>query len=112
MIHVERQVVAAAFLARLDQDGAARMRHALRLQRQDRGQRAEHRIAVVGAAAPGMSMKITGVRPSRRTTSTLAPAIAAVFARAQAENCATTRSMWPCACQSGSNCGDLLGMRM
>ena len=52
MIDVVRQIVAARFLAGLDHDHAARMRNLLRLQGHDRGQRAEDRIAVVGAAAP------------------------------------------------------------
>ena len=51
VVDVGRQVVAAGFLAGLDQHHAARMRHALLLQCLDGGQRAEDRIAVVGAAA-------------------------------------------------------------
>src|SRR2546421_9897526 len=39
------------FLARLDQHDAARVRHALRLQRLDRRERGEGRVAVVGGAA-------------------------------------------------------------
>ena len=50
-LEVGRQVVAAAFLAGFDHADAARVRDALRLQRADRGQRGEHRVAVVGAAA-------------------------------------------------------------
>jgi hypothetical protein len=45
-----RQIVAAGFLARLDQNDAARMRDALVMQGGDRGKRAEHGIAVIGAA--------------------------------------------------------------
>ena len=45
------QVVAAGLLAGLDQDHAARMRDVLVLQRCDGSERAEHGIAVVGAAA-------------------------------------------------------------
>ena len=52
VVDVVRQVVAARFLAGFDHDHAARMRNLLRLQGHDRGQRAEDRIAVVGAAAP------------------------------------------------------------
>ena len=51
VVDVGRQVVAAGFLAGLDQDHAARVRRALLLQRLDRGERAEDRVAVVGAAA-------------------------------------------------------------
>ncbi len=51
MIDIEGQIVAAGFLAGLDQDHAAGMGHALLGQRQDRRQRGEDGIAVVGAAA-------------------------------------------------------------
>src|SRR5215469_11405634 len=51
MIDVVRQVVAARFLAGLDEDDAARMRHALVVQGGDGRERAEHRIAVIGTAA-------------------------------------------------------------
>ena len=51
MIDVVRQVVATGFLAGFDHHHAARVRDALFLQGQDRRQRAEHRIAVVRAAA-------------------------------------------------------------
>ena len=50
-VDVRRQVVAAALLAGLDQAHAARVRLAGGLQRRDRRQRREHRVAVVGAAA-------------------------------------------------------------
>ena len=52
MIEVGRQVVASALLAALDENHAARVRPAFVLQRLQRGERAEHRVAVVGAAAP------------------------------------------------------------
>ena len=52
MIDIEGQVEAAGFLASLDQDHAARMRHALVAQCKERRERAEHRIAVIRAAAP------------------------------------------------------------
>ena len=45
------QVVAAALLARLDQNHAARVRDALPHERCERGERSENRIAVVRAAA-------------------------------------------------------------
>ena len=51
VVDVKRQIVAAGFLARLDDDNAARMRHPLLAQRRERGERAEHRITVIGAAA-------------------------------------------------------------
>ena len=51
MIDVGGQVVAAGFLAGFDQHHAARVRHALVLQRLDRGQRTEDRVAIIGAAA-------------------------------------------------------------
>src|SRR5205085_4271312 len=42
----------AALFARLDEDHAARVRHARRLQRLDGGERGERRVAVVPDAAP------------------------------------------------------------
>ena len=51
-VHVGGQIGAAALLARLDQDDAARVRRARALQRLDRGEGAERRVAVVlGPAA-------------------------------------------------------------
>ena len=50
-VEIRGQVVAAALLAGLDEPDAARVGDALRLQRGDRGERREHRVAVVGAAA-------------------------------------------------------------
>jgi hypothetical protein len=50
-VDVDRQVVGARFLAGLDQADAARARHALLVQRQQRGDRRVDRVAVVGAAA-------------------------------------------------------------
>ena len=124
------------------------------LQRLDRGERAEDRVAVVGAAAAvepvalehrlprargrrpsrsspaacrggrraarvvarravgaGISMKISGVRPGRRTTSSVMPGDR--LRRAPTPRISSTaRSMWPCSAQSASNIGDLFGMRM
>ncbi len=59
-----------------------------------------------------MSIRITGVRPGRRTTSSVALGRAFSFSRAQPSSNATALSMWPWAAQSGSKAGDLLGMRM
>ena len=50
-IDVVREVGTAAFLAGLDQDHAARMRHTLLAQCTDGRQRGEEGVAVVGAAA-------------------------------------------------------------
>ncbi len=52
MVDVGRQVVAAGFLAGLDQHHAARMRQALGAQRQYRRQQTEDRVTIVGATAP------------------------------------------------------------
>ena len=60
--------------------------------------------------SPGDSMKITGVRFSSRTTSTVVPLGAC--SRHHASTRATARSMCPCAFHSGSNAGDLLGIVM
>jgi hypothetical protein len=49
-VDVERQVRRTALLARFDHHHRALVRHVLRLQRQQRRKRAEHRIAVIGAA--------------------------------------------------------------
>src|SRR5438105_4822647 len=51
MIDVIGQVVAAGFLARLDQDDTAGMRHPLLAQCQKSAQRAEHRVSVIRPAA-------------------------------------------------------------
>jgi hypothetical protein len=51
VVDIGGQVVAAGFLAGLDQHHAARMRSALCLQRHHRGQRTVDRVAVVGATA-------------------------------------------------------------
>jgi hypothetical protein len=50
MVDIEGQVVAAALLAGLDQNHAAGVGHALVAQGQKGRKRAEHRIAVIGAA--------------------------------------------------------------
>src|SRR5213596_3856344 len=54
-------------------------------------------------------MRRTGVRPSRRTTSTRSPSIARD--RAHVSIRPTARSRWPCSAHSRSNIGDLAGMR-
>ena len=51
-IDISGQIGAAAFLAGFDQDHAARMRNLLFSECAQREQRAEHGVAVVGAAAP------------------------------------------------------------
>jgi hypothetical protein len=51
MLDIVRQVEAAALFARFDHDHASRVRDTLRLQRADRRQTSEQRIAVVGGAA-------------------------------------------------------------
>ncbi len=57
-----------------------------------------------------MSMKSTGVRPGRRTTSSFIPGSG--WLRHQAATSCTAFSMWPCASHSASKAGDWLGMRM
>src|SRR5215471_17864388 len=51
VIDVIGQVIAAGFLARLDQNDATRMRYSLLLQRQQGTERPEHRVPVIGTAA-------------------------------------------------------------
>ena len=63
VLDVMRQVVAAQFLARLDDDDAARMRRLLVAQAQERGQCPEHRIAVIGAAAAIEPVAVDARRP-------------------------------------------------
>jgi len=55
-------------------------------------------------------MRMTGVRPSRRTTSIVRPSIFRF--RAQSVMRLTARSMWPCSAQRASYMGDLAGIRM
>ena len=55
-------------------------------------------------------MKITGVRSSTFTTSSVAPG--GRCWRAHPASSSTARSMWPCSRHCGSNIGDLLGMPM
>src|SRR6266851_2741007 len=55
-------------------------------------------------------MRMTGVRPGRRTTSMVRPSIFRF--RAQSVIRVTARSMWPCSAHLVSNMGDLAGMRM
>ena len=132
MVDVKRQVVAAGFLAGLDHHHAARVRHALFVQREQGRQGAEHGVAVIGAAAaiefvafeagdprpvslrPADHFRLlvevaveqhrvaslagnvegsSGVRPGRRTMSSVAPGNAASFGRAQFSNSVTAASM-------------------
>src|ERR1044071_8317056 len=51
MLDIIGQVVAAGFLASLDDNDAASVWHTLLAQAAQRGQRAEHRVAVSGTAA-------------------------------------------------------------
>src|SRR5207245_166398 len=53
-------------------------------------------------------MKITGVRPSRRTTSMRRPSIGRSVA--QPRSGSTARSMWPCSRHWASNIGDFAGI--
>ena len=62
------------------------------------------------ALVDGISKKITGVRPGRRTTSSVRPGTFCACTQSAAWR--TTVSMKPCAAQSGSNTGDLAGMAM
>ena len=55
-------------------------------------------------------MRMTGVRPGRRTTSSVNPSI--LRARAQSVMRVTARSMWPFSAHFVSYMGDLAGMRM
>src|SRR5690348_14315876 len=55
-------------------------------------------------------MRMTGVRPGRRTTSIANPSI--LRARAQSVMSVTARSRWPCSAHWASYIGDLAGMRM
>ena len=48
---VSGQIVASALLATFDHAYAARVRNPLSAQSEDRSERGEHRIAIVGAAA-------------------------------------------------------------
>ena len=58
----------------------------------------------------GISHTMSGVRPSRRSTSTVIPGRGRE--RAQPASRSTAASMCPFAAQSGSNIGLLHGMRM
>src|SRR5271166_991732 len=51
VLYIMREIEAAAFFARLDDDDASRVRYRVRLQRADRAEAREHRVAIVGAAA-------------------------------------------------------------
>jgi hypothetical protein len=64
----------------------------------------------VSPPAPGVSIKMTGVRPGKRTTSSVSPSI--LRARAQSVMSVTARSRWPCSAHCASYIGDLAGMRM
>src|SRR5262245_32873043 len=55
-------------------------------------------------------MKMSGVRPGRRTVSMVSPSSG--WRRDHASRSATARSMNPALCQLGSNAGERFGMRM
>jgi hypothetical protein len=70
-LYVVGQVVAAAFLARLDEDDAARVRHLLAVQGVERGQSGKDGVAVVGSAPPVQLVPLDYRSPR---TQALAPA--------------------------------------
>src|SRR5579872_351804 len=51
VLDIMRQIVTARFLAGLDEDHAVRVRKALLGEGEDRGERSEERITIIGAAA-------------------------------------------------------------
>ena len=67
-------------------------------------------VSVQAALVAGTSNRITGVRPSMRTTSSFKPATFLPSTHAAASR--TTRSTWPCLAQSASNIGLLAGISM
>src|SRR5260370_9458135 len=70
MIDIMWQVETPALFARLDNHDASRMRNRLRLQRSDRAETREHRVAVVGAAA---AIKTIALEHRSPRTETLSP---------------------------------------
>ncbi len=67
-------------------------------------------VWVAPALVPSISKKITGVRPSMRTTSSLRPGTFCASTHCAALR--TTVSMKPCWAQDGSKASDLAGMAM
>src|SRR3954454_21071807 len=75
MLNVMRQIVAARFLARLDDDYAPRMRRLLVAESKQRGQRPEHRVAVIGAPpAIEAAVELVADDPRRPRTVSVFPA--------------------------------------
>ena len=68
-------------------------------------------MSTQSSTCPGTSTISTGVRPGRRSTSIVVPGRERASSSAQRRMSCTAASMWPCASQSGSNMGDLLGIR-
>src|SRR5687768_8288382 len=67
-------------------------------------------MSTVSSDCPGISIRITGVRSSICTTSTVRPGI--LRARHQLSISLTARAMWPFSRHFGSNIGDLFGIAM
>jgi hypothetical protein len=65
---------------------------------------------MVSGDVPGTSIRMTGVRPGRRTVSIERPSMGRP--RLHSSMRAAALSMWPCADQSGSKAGDLAGISM
>src|SRR6267143_4283174 len=70
MLYIMRQVETAALFASLDDDDASRVRNRMRLQRADRAETREHRVAIVGAAT---TIKTFALEHRLPRTETLAP---------------------------------------
>src|ERR1041384_7214357 len=71
MLDIIGQVVAAGFLASLDDNDAASVWHTLLAQAAQRGQRAEHSVAVIGAPA---AVKLVAFEPRDPRAIALRPA--------------------------------------
>src|SRR5882762_7410779 len=67
MLYIMRQVETAALFASLDDDDASRVRNRVRLQRADRAETREHRVAIVGAATSLKSFRLWYWSPSAGT---------------------------------------------
>jgi hypothetical protein len=65
---------------------------------------------MVSGDVPGTSMRMTGVRPGRRTVSTVRPSMGR--RRLHSSMSAAARSRWPWAAHSRSKEGDLAGISM
>ena len=102
MLDVEGQIVAAGFLTRLDENDAARMEEALVGERQDRRQRGEDGIAIVGTAP---AVELVGLQPRNPGPIALEPArhLRLLVEMAVEED----RAILPALAQSGSGCRHL-----